>query len=371
MTSPLPHVSRGEILVVDDNPANLTLLSGMLTEGGYEVRPALNGALALRASLASPPDLILLDVNMPGLNGYDVCRELKSAGSTRDIPVIFISALDAIGDKVMAFEAGGVDYVTKPFQVREILARVETQLTLVRQRRRIEEKQRELDERYRQIEDLHGALRAHLAGRVPEPPGEAPRGPEPRAARETLAVLSTEIHGFTRVAEAMTPERLIADLSVYHAGLARIVAEHGGEVERLQGDALLAFFREPARALEAACHMLFSVADFNARRTAAESPPFTTRAGLATGPAVLARHGPGGDRRITLIGDCAQVASRLVSDARPGGVLLDNATFEAAGRPPEARHIVMRVRGKTELIKAHELVAEVALRLHEARAVPR
>ncbi len=139
------EATRGDILIVDDMPHNLELLSAMLIKRGYVVRPALNGAMALRAAKATPPDLILLDINMPELNGYEVCRRLKNDQETRDIPVIFISALDETIDKVRAFEVGGVDYVTKPFQVEEVLARIETQLMLYRQRLELERQRRELE----------------------------------------------------------------------------------------------------------------------------------------------------------------------------------------------------------------------------------
>jgi two-component system NtrC family sensor kinase len=123
-------VPKGNILIVDDTPANLRLLSQMLAEHGYQVRPVPDGPLALAAARAEPPDLILLDVRMPEMNGYEVCEHLKGDAQTRDIPIIFISALDATQDKVRAFAVGGVDYVTKPFQAAEVLARVETHLAL-------------------------------------------------------------------------------------------------------------------------------------------------------------------------------------------------------------------------------------------------
>ncbi|MEG4571439.1 response regulator [Microcoleus sp. N3A4] len=121
-----------EILVVDDLRDNLRLLSNLLLEQGYEVRTAINGTMALRSAQSEPPDLILLDINMPDIDGYEVCRQLKASEETRNIPVIFISALDDALDKVKAFKVGGVDYITKPFQVEEMLIRIETQLTVQR-----------------------------------------------------------------------------------------------------------------------------------------------------------------------------------------------------------------------------------------------
>ncbi len=109
------------ILVVDDTPDNLRLLTGMLTEHGYDVRAASDGAFGLESARVTPPDLILLDIRMPGMDGYAVCKELKADEYTRDIPVIFISALDEVTDKVKGFEVGGVDYISKPFQPEEVL----------------------------------------------------------------------------------------------------------------------------------------------------------------------------------------------------------------------------------------------------------
>jgi DNA-binding response OmpR family regulator len=126
--------ARADLLVVDDTPANLNVLSTILGQRGYRVRPAISGELALKAARAARPDLILLDIQMPGLSGYEVCRQLKAAPDTARVPIVFISALEDAGDKVEAFRAGGADYITKPFQIEEVLARVENQLTLHRQR---------------------------------------------------------------------------------------------------------------------------------------------------------------------------------------------------------------------------------------------
>lgn len=136
------------ILLVDDLPANLELLSGMLKGRGYKVRAALSGDAAFQAVAAEPPDLVLLDIKMPGMDGYEVCSRLKADPKTKDIPVIFISALNETFDKVRAFAAGGVDYIPTPFQFEEVAARVRTHLELRRQDqalRRNYEKLKELE----------------------------------------------------------------------------------------------------------------------------------------------------------------------------------------------------------------------------------
>ncbi|MEN9205500.1 MAG: response regulator [Thermostichales cyanobacterium BF4_bins_65] len=118
----------GSILLVDDTLENLEVLDEMLSEKGYETRSASSGQMALRAAQADPPDLILLDIMMPDMDGYEVCTRLKSSSETWNIPIIFISALDDVIDKVRAFQVGGVDYLTKPFFVDEVIARVEVHL---------------------------------------------------------------------------------------------------------------------------------------------------------------------------------------------------------------------------------------------------
>ncbi len=121
---------KATILAVDDTPENLRLLTELLGSRGYDVRPATNGKLALDYVQTTLPDLILLDIKMPDMSGFEVCERLQADERTRDIPVIFISALDEIGDKVKGFAVGGVDYITKPFQMKEVVARVETHLKL-------------------------------------------------------------------------------------------------------------------------------------------------------------------------------------------------------------------------------------------------
>lgn len=146
------------ILIVDDVPANLHLLSGMLREHGYRVRPAPSGALALEAARHTPPDLVLLDINMPEMDGFEVCRRLKADPALQDIPVLFVSALGETEDKLRAFKKGGQDYITKPFQVEEVLARVRTHLSLRRARRTLEEQNRVLRETLEQLKKAQNQL---------------------------------------------------------------------------------------------------------------------------------------------------------------------------------------------------------------------
>lgn len=143
----VPHTKNG-ILVVDDTPENLHFIVHALKDMGFKVRPAKSGRLAIESAKAQPPDLVLLDINMPDMNGYEVCAAFKSDPSLEEIPILFVSALDETFDKVKAFDAGGVDYITKPFQIEEVAARVRTHLVL----RRLQLEREEI------IHDLEQAL---------------------------------------------------------------------------------------------------------------------------------------------------------------------------------------------------------------------
>ena len=151
------------ILIVDDTPENVLLLVRMLTERGYKARTALSGKLALQAARTEPPDLILLDITMPEMNGYEVCEQLKADAALKEIPVIFISALNETIDKVKAFRVGGVDYVTKPFQFEEVYARVQTHLRIRSLQRQLSDQNENLErlvaERTLELSKAYGRLR--------------------------------------------------------------------------------------------------------------------------------------------------------------------------------------------------------------------
>ncbi|WP_084386954.1 response regulator [Anabaena sp. CA = ATCC 33047] len=144
MSLPEYFYESGPILLVDDTPDNLRLLSKILESRGFKVRKTISGKMAIQAAQLEPPDLILLDINMPEMNGYEVCRQLKSHPKTADIPIIFISALDQTADKIKAFDMGGVDYITKPFQESEVLARVNNQLIIHHQEKQLKAQNQKL-----------------------------------------------------------------------------------------------------------------------------------------------------------------------------------------------------------------------------------
>lgn len=158
MNSTQTSLPLADLLVVDDTPDNLRLLSTMLNKQGYKVRKVMNGALAIRVASQAPPDLILLDIDMPQMNGYEVCKQLKSNPAIAEIPVIFLSALDDASAKVKAFAVGGVDYITKPFQVSEVLARVENQLRMKTLSKQLCQQNAQLQQEIKERQQAEAAL---------------------------------------------------------------------------------------------------------------------------------------------------------------------------------------------------------------------
>ncbi|OQY45622.1 MAG: hypothetical protein B6242_09920 [Anaerolineaceae bacterium 4572_78] len=160
------NTSKGNILIVDDIPENIRLLASTLKKQGYKVRKAINGSMALTGVQAFLPDLILLDIMMPDMDGYQVCEKLKADEQTRNIPIIFISALDDMLDKVKAFKVGGVDYISKPFQTEEVLARVETHLSLQTMQNQLNTKNHELEQLVEQLHLQNALLKAQQEATV-------------------------------------------------------------------------------------------------------------------------------------------------------------------------------------------------------------
>lgn len=194
--------TSGDILIIDDTPDNLRFLSDLLTRAGYAIRKVINGELGIEAARLEPPDLILLDIMMPGINGYEVCERLKTSDRTYDIPVIFLSALDEELDKVQAFQIGAVDYITKPFQVVEVLARIETHLKISRLQNQLSQKNTQLQEEiaYRNsAETALQILNQGLEARIQE------RTAELQNKNDRLLTLQTELQ------KALAQEQRLSD----------------------------------------------------------------------------------------------------------------------------------------------------------------
>ncbi|NET61428.1 MAG: response regulator, partial [Symploca sp. SIO2E6] len=225
---------KGKILVVDDQLNNHHLLSSILTEQGYEVRKAINGKMALMGVQTDPPDLILLDIKMPEMDGYQVCEQLKASAQTKEIPVIFLSALNEAWDKVRAFRIGGVDYISKPFHPEEVLARVENHLTI----RRLQQQLQEQNARLRQEQDKSESLLLNI---LPEAIAQKLKQNACPIAEQfdQATILFADIVGFTPLAEEMSPQKLVNLLNQIFSIFDELTQKHGVEKIKTIGDAYM------------------------------------------------------------------------------------------------------------------------------------
>ena len=350
------------ILIVDDTPANLDLLSGMLRERSYKIRAAISGKLALQAAVNEPPDLILLDVNMPEMNGYEVCARLKEIEDLKDVPVIFLSALTETADKVKAFRAGGVDYVTKPFQIEEILARVETHLTLKAAREYLKDKHRFLEYTFSRF----------VSPQVVEAMKEKPIDELLKMERREITVVFADLRGFTTLAHELTPEEVQETLNSFLEVMVAGVQAAGGMLDKFLGDGFVALFGAPfrqkdhaLRALNAAIAMQREHRIWMAQRLADGLPYRPLGIGAATGETVVGAYGTHNRMEYTALGHVVNLASRLCGAAAAGEILTTPFTFDEARRETapgvERSPICFRSKGKMQFKNIQEAVEVISV----------
>jgi DNA-binding response OmpR family regulator len=246
--------SAGSVLVVDDQEPNRRLLEAVLTPRGYNVRSVASGAEALEELRLDPPDVVLLDVVMPAMDGYEVCRQIRADDRTAVLPVVMITASGA-QEKVRATEAGADDFVTKPFDQAELLARVRSlvrvnryHLTVVEQARQLAEWNEQLERRVaEQVDEIERSrrLRRFLSPQVAELVLRDGEDGILDGHRREIVVLFCDLRGFTPFAETAEPEEVMAVLTEYHAALGDLVHRYDGTLERFTGDGLMVFFNDP------------------------------------------------------------------------------------------------------------------------------
>ncbi len=339
-------IISANILIVDDKPDNVRLLSTILTTQGYQVRKALNGQRAIATVQEFPPTLILLDVMMPEMNGYEVCAQLKASPKTSSIPVIFLSALDDVLDKVKAFDVGAVDYITKPFQDKEVLARVASQLTIQSQQKQLQEQTKQLEglvERLQnEIKERQGvelALRLAqkksdhlllniLPAAIVENLKKGEGSPAERF--ESATVLFADIVDFTSIAAIISPLELVKFLNKIFSKFDELTEKHNLEKIKTIGDAYMVAGGLPvprADHAEAIANMALDMQDAIADFQTDTGEPFQIRIGIHTGPVVA---GVIGTKKFIydLWGDTVNVASRMECQGLPGYIQVTSAVYE-------------------------------------------
>lgn len=342
----LPGADRPpHVLVVDDDAFNRELVEAVLAPHGYRLSFAVDGLEALRRVAQEQPDVVLLDVLMPGMDGFAVCRALKLDRHTRGIPVVLLTALREVDDRVAGMEAGADDFLSKPFNRYELLARLRSLVKL----RRLQEA-----EWLRFRRSLERYLPTPAVEQVLEQPELILGGK-----RQVATVLFGDLRGFTALAERLDPEQVVGLLNQCLGRMAEVVFRHDGMVDKFIGDAIMAVFGVPTprpddaeRAVQAALEMQAAVAQV--RVPGADGDTFRMGIGVHTGELVVGNIGS--ERRVdyTVVGDTVNLAARLEQTAGPGQVLVSQRTFDLARHSVTASDLgLVQVKGRQEGVQVY------------------
>jgi adenylate cyclase len=308
-------VKKPKILVVDDTVRNIQVLEAILRDR-FRINIALNGLQALDLADKVKPDLILLDVMMPELDGFETCKRLKANPETHDIPVIFLTARVDLDDVVRGLELGAVDYVTKPFNPTELMKRVDSHLELKFAREK--------------MAALAGQLSKYLSPYVYRSIFEGQTEAKISSYRKHLTVFFSDIQGFTTRAEEMEPQALTTWLNGYLNEMSKILLAHGGTLDKFEGDGVMAFFGDPTsegesedatRCLKMAIEMQEKAAKMG----------IDVRMGIDSGLCTVGNFGSDEQMDYTIIGQIVNTASRLESSCEPGRILVTQAVKDLVG----------------------------------------
>ncbi len=334
---------QARILVVDDTPANVKLLADLLTAKGYATATAVNGEEALVKVAAWKPDLVLLDIMMPGLSGYDVCRKLRESDETALLPVVLVTSLDPQQERVKGIEAGADDFLSKPINQPELFARVKSLLRVKslqdevkRQAEQLAEWNANLEQRVRtQVAQLDrlGRLKSFFSPQLGEAIVNGGGEELLKTHRREINVVFLDLRGFTRMTDSAEPEEVMELLREYHGAMGRLILEHGGTLERFTGDGMMVFFNDPVPLERPAEHAVAMALEMQ-RAFAPIGQGWKKRGyelslsiGIAQGYATLGAIGFEGRWDYAAIGNVTNLAARLCGEARPGQVLVDRKTM--------------------------------------------
>ena len=363
-----------KVLVVDDTPVNVKLLADILAAKGYAVTTAASGEEALVKITSDPPDIVLLDVMMPGLSGYDVCRRIREVAATALLPVVLVTALDPDKERVKGIEAGADDFLTKPINQGELFARVRS---LLRVKALQDEVQRQADalqawnatleervnEQVAQIDRL-GQLRRFFSPNVADAITSAGEKSILTPHRREICYAFLDLRGFTAFTDSAEPEEVEAVLREFHNAMGTLVTQYEGTVDRFAGDGILVFFNDPlpipdpgVRGARMALEMQARFSPLRARWLKS-GHDLDLGIGIALGFATLGAFGFEGRWDYSAIGSVVNLAARLCDEAKGGQILIDRRMRAALDDTAETAPTgPMSLKGFAQPIDAFLLVS--------------
>jgi class 3 adenylate cyclase/CheY-like chemotaxis protein len=335
------------ILVVDDVEKNARLLADVLAAKGYRTSKANSGEAALAAIAAEPPDLVLLDVMMPGLDGYAVCRAIRADARTAVLPVVLVTALDPAQERLKGIEAGADDFLNKPVNQAELMARVRSLLRIKAYQDEIEHQRAELADWNRTLErrvadgvaqlERVGRLKRFFSPQLAEAIVGGGADDPLKSHRREITVVFLDLRGFTAFTETADPEEVMGVLREYHAAMGRLITEHEGTLERFTGDGIMVFFNDPTpmpdaapRAVRMALRMQREVARL-ADGWQRRGYELRMGIGIAMGFATIGAIGFEGRIDYGAIGTVTNLAARLCAEAAGGEVLVSQRVLASLG----------------------------------------
>jgi class 3 adenylate cyclase len=355
-----------KILVVDDTPVNVKLLADLLAVKGYAVVTAASGAEALAVVEKEQPALVLLDVMMPGMSGYDVCRKLRANAATATLPIVMVTALDPAQERVKGIDAGADDFLSKPINQPELLARVKSLLRIKLLHDELAEWSRTLEQRVEQqlaqldrLERLKRFFSPQLAELIVSGDAEDPL----KSHRREIVVVFLDLRGFTAFAETSEPEEVMGVLREYHVAMGRVIVEHEGTLERFTGDGMMIFFNDPVpvpdaaeRAVRMALAMRACVDELLVRwRKRGYDLDFGV--GIAQGYATIGAIGFEGRMDYGAIGTVTNMAARLCGEAQPRQILVSQRVLGAVEALIEAEELGgLTLKGFSKPVPAFNLL---------------
>ena len=360
MANPPESVEKRTVLVVDDTPDNLSLLSGVLKDE-YKVKVANSGERALQILQAGPlPDVVLLDVMMPGMNGHEVLRRIREDDRMRAVPVIFVTAMSEAADEERGFALGAVDYIVKPISPPTVLARVRTHIALSDMKKNLEKRVQEQVAQLERLGRLKGFFSPELAESIVSGGGEDLL----KTHRREVVVVFLDLRGFTAFTDRSEPEEVMAVLGEYHRAMGRLIMAHKGTLERFAGDGLMIFFNDPIRLdnpVANAVQMALAMQEqFAPLRTAWKKRGYELDLGIgiAQGYATLGAIGFEGRWDYACIGSVTNLAARLCGEAKGGQIVTNQKTLARIEETAQAEPLgELVLKGLAQPVKAFNVTA--------------